>query len=354
MYDFCLVNSMRRLVVWFGLLLLLFSCNKDHVNAPDVSNIDGNFELIRMEQSIMEMDSNNIENDLNSLITHNPEFMDIFLTNIMGFTSEDDPNVVINNMKGFVTAPNIRELYQKIEQEYYDMGNIKDEFEKVFQYYKYYFPDRNIPDVYTFLSEYSLQQFLFLDDKGHDALGVGLDLFLGSDYPYQTYFPNNPAFSSYLVRRFNKDHLVKKSMEALVEDIMGPNRGNNLLEKMIHNGKKLYILDHLLPYTSDTIIMEYTPEQLAWCENNELEMWAYLLKEDLFYETSINKINKLVNPSPGSPGMPSEAPGRTGNYMGWKIVETFMERNPNMSLTELINFADAQRLLDISKFKPKN
>lgn len=345
---------MRRIVVWFGFLLLFYACNKDHVNAPDVSNIDGSFELIRMEQSIMNMDTNNIENELRNLVAHNSEFMDIYLTNIMGFTSEENPEADINNVRGFITAPNIKELYQKVDSEYQNMEEIQDEFTTAFQYYKYYFPERNIPDIYTFISEFSLQQFLFLDDEGKDAIGIGLDLFLGEDFPYQNYFPNNPAFSAYLVRRFNKDHIVKKSMEALVEDIMGPNRGNNLLEKMIHNGKKIYILDHLLPYTNDTIIMEYTPEQLAWCKENELEMWAYLLKEDLFYETQINKINKLVNPSPNSPGMPSEAPGRTGNYMGWKIVETFMKRNPEMTIQELINFADAQRLLDISKFKPKN
>ncbi len=344
---------MKNLLGCILLCFFLSGCMKDKFSIPDVNGIDGSFNLYRMETALMSLDTNEIENGLEKLMLDHPSFMGIYMNNIMGFSDNENPNIQSQNVKGFIQDHNIQLLFQAEQIHYNDFSELSAKFEKAFQFYKYYFPEKNIPDIYTFISEYGYQRFIFSDEKGEDALGLGLDLFLGSEYPYQDLIPNNPAFSSYLIRSFDKVHIVKKSIDALVEDIMGEDQENNMLQKMVRNGKKLYIVDHILPFEPDSVITEYTEKQLNWCQENELEMWAYFLKEDLFYETSINKINKYVNPSPNSPGMPTEAPGRTGNYMGWKIVEAFMEKNPNTTLQELVELDDAQKILDISKYKPR-
>ena len=81
-------------------------------------------------------------------------------------------------------------------------------------------------------------------------------------------------------------------------------------------------------------------------------MWAYFLDENLLYSTEWQKVRKYVDYSPSSPGMPPEAPGRTANWIGWKIIESFMKRNPEVSMQELVGMMDAQELLDRSKYKP--
>lgn len=335
---------MKYFLVVVSISFICLSCTSDQEVIPDVSDKDGKFNLYRIEQELMSADTNNLE----ELFLKYPAFMGIYLNNIMGFQENQ-----VQNMKGFIADSNINLLYQASQIQYGDFEELGEEFERAFKFYKYYFPERTVPDIYTFISEYGVQRFIFSDEDGRDALGIGLDLFLGADYPYAQFIPNNPAFSKYLIRRFNEEHLVKRSMGALVEDILGQNQGATLLEKMIHNGKKLYILEHLLPATPDSIIMEYTTVQLDWVEDNQVEMWAYLLKEDLFYESDINKINKLVNPSPNSPGMPMEAPGRTANYLGWKIVKAFMERQNNYLIQDLVAEEDAQKILNVSKFKPR-
>ena len=344
---------MKQTLLFFTLAIIFSSCLGDQLNVPDTKGIDGSFELFRMEQEIMRLDTNEIEVSLAKLERQYPAFMGIYLQNVMGFINPEEPSLAAANIKGFIGDENINLLYQATQIHYGDFDDLAADFESAFKLYKYYFPQRDVPDIYTFFSEYGIQRFLFSDENGKDALGIGLDLFLGADYPYQEFIPNNPAFSSYLIRRFNREHLVKRGVGALVEDILGANRGKNMLEQMIHNGKKLYLLDHLLPYTQDSIIIEYTEDQLNWCEENQIQIWAYFLKEDLFYETDNNKINKLVNPAPNHPNMPPEAPGRTGNYIGWKIVEAFMQRQPDMSLSDLIAFEDEQKILEISKYKPR-
>ncbi len=344
---------MKQILVLFLFAVLLSACGKEKVVVPNTSAIDVDFDLLRLERDLMSLDTNGIQESLIDLINSHPAFLEIYLNNIMGFKSTDGLEEQARNIKGFIQDDNINLLYQAVQLQYGDFDELLKSFESAFKLYKHYFPERNVPDLYTFISEYGIQRFVFLDEEGKDAVGIGLDLFLGAEYPYHQFIPNNPAFSNYLIRRFNRDHLVKRVMGALVEDLLGPSSGNNLLDKMIHNGKKLYILDHLLPYESDTIIMEYTLPQLEWCQQNELEMWAYFLKEDLFYQSDIDKINKLVNPSPNSPGMPREAPGRTGNYMGWKIIEAYMERHPNKNIKDLIEMTDAQKILELSKYKPR-
>jgi len=120
---------------------------------------------------------------------------------------------------------------------------------------------------------------------------------------------------------------------------------------MIHNGKRLYILDRVLPTTQDSILLEYTGAQTKWVQENELSMWAFFFDENLFYESNAMTINKYINPSPSSPGMPDAAPGRTANYIGWKIVEAYMKRT-NATLSELIAMNDSQKIMDQSRYKP--
>jgi len=80
-------------------------------------------------------------------------------------------------------------------------------------------------------------------------------------------------------------------------------------------------------------------------------MWSFFLEKDLIYETSTSKTFKYINQSPSSPGMPAEAPGRTGVYIGFKIVERYMQKNPNISLEKLLLEEDDYQKM-IKKYKP--
>ena len=125
------------------------------------------------------------------------------------------------------------------------------------------------------------------------------------------------------------------------------------MDLMIHNGKQWYLTDLLLPNTSDTVKLEMTPTQVDWLKDNELEMWAFLLKEKLLYDSDWSKIRKYVEYSPGIPQMHPEAPGRSANWIGLQIVRAYMDNVPDAKLEELLSETSAQRILDRSRYKPK-
>ena len=61
---------------------------------------------------------------------------------------------------------------------------------------------------------------------------------------------------------------------------------------------------------------------------------------------------KYINPAPFTAYFPAESPGRTGIWIGWQIVRSFMEKNPQVTLPELMNNPDAQGILERSGYAP--
>ena len=338
-------------------LILIFSfasCHEvDPEYIPPIDDISVDFEIVRFDEALVNvsLDSSSAIKKVAELKEDYPAFFKVYFANVLPIKG-DDPAEFVQNLMGFLTDDRIEKLIDTTNIVFPNMDKIRQEFDQAFRIYKYYFPQFEAPNVYTYISEFSHQAFIF-PDLEKDGIGIGLDMFLGSSYPYVRMARENPAFSQYLVRAFNKDHIVRKGMYMIIDDVIGPPPGNTLLDHMIHNGKKLFILDKSLPTVPDSIIMEYSAKEIEWVEDSELGMWSFFFDQDLFYETNMMKINKYINPSPDSPGMPDGAPGRTANYMGWQIVKAYMERYPKTSLQQLIALDDAQMIMNKSKYKPK-
>ncbi len=229
---------------------------------------------------------------------------------------------------------------------------MQEDLESAFRYAKYYFPEKETPRVYTTISDFGYFPFIYAEDSLRDGLGISLEMFAGEKFPYLTYTGLNNAFSDYLTRSYNKDHITRRTLEVWIDDILGPPSGDRLLDLMIHNGKKLYILETLLPEVHDSVIIDYPSDKLDYVERNERNIWDHFSTQNWFYETSLNKIQKYIGPAPRSPGMPEEAPGNTGSWLGWQIVRAYMNSHPQTTLKELIALNDVQAILDQSGYRP--
>ena len=348
--HFSRINHKKSICLALLIAGVLFTCkNISEEPAPDVSQIPVQVEIKRFEADLFSMDTTALEKEIKALQSKYGEFATIFLTQIV---PAYDPRIAVNGpeayLKGFITHPEVRKLWETCQKQYQDFQPWKQEFTQAFRYLKYYFPNLPTPDLTTLVSEYAYGSFIY----NEQSLAIGLDFFLGTDYPYQQYNPQNPNFSQYLTRTFNQDHLVLKTLLPLVDDLAGPPPGEKLIDHILHKGKQLLVLEKLLPETPDSILMEVTSSQSEWLSANEKNIWAFFLSEDLLYNSDWQKIRKYVEYSPDSPGMPAEAPGRTGSWIGWQIAKAYMKKNPQTSLPQLLALQDSQAFLSKSGYKP--
>jgi len=334
------MNKLTIVILSFSIISMLFSCQKGKVkNIPDVSHIEIDLNVKRFEKDLFSLDTTKIQEESKRLFDQYPVFMkDIFAREF--FPALQDPNI----LKNFVQSPQLRQLYDDCQTTYSDFDDLEKDFAEAFRFYKYHFPEKETPILITYLSEFSVGAFTF-----ENILGVGLDFFLGADYPNY----RSKDFPNYIKKSMNKEHLVAKAIEALANNLVDKPNGNRFLDLMVHNGKIHYIMDQLLPREEDRIKMAYTPEQMKWVETNELQIWTHFIGEELLYSTKYKDFRKLIDHSPNAPGMPGEAPGRTANWIGWQIINAYMARHPETTLPQLLEITDAQKILNQSKYKPR-
>ncbi|WP_367391784.1 hypothetical protein [Lewinella sp. LCG006] len=342
----------QSLTIFILLVLLFAGCTDDKRPIPDVSDIEAPLEVLRFEQDLFGLDTNNFASSLAGLATKYPEFAELFSTSILeaGSLGNMSPEQ-LEYFRGFVASPVYRAVYDTTQMVFPDLKRQEKELQQALRYFRYHFPEADAPErLITFNSAFNYSSIIF----GKNELGASLDMFLGPNFDYQRYSPGAAIFSNYLVRTYNKDHLIASLLRVLLDDLFGNAPGTRLLDEMVHRGKKLYVLEQLLPETADTVIFRTTATQQEWLVENERNLWAHFQVEDLLYNSRFQDIRKLIEPSPnGSPVLPEESPGESANYVGYQIVKQFLERYPEIPLSDLLVYQDAQEILEKSRYKPQ-
>ncbi len=333
----------------FAFALFTFSC-KEEKHIPNVDNVKIDLNVVRFDKELFSVDTMHMDESLAKLSNKYPAFYKLYFESVLPLAT--DSSKFQNVLKGFLNNQQIKKLHDTTELIMHDFATVEKEMQQAFRYIKHYDPKFQVPNVYTFISEYGMQRFIF-EDGGKDGIGIGLDLFLGGSYPYKNFDPTNPNFSNYLTRTFNKENIVPKTVDLIIDGMVGNPEGNKMIDFMVHNGKKLYLKKLFLPTSNDSLIYDFTPEQTAWVKDNEQEIWSFLASQNLVFETIPMKIAKYINPAPNSPGMPELAPGGTANYIGLRIVEAYIKKFPQTSIQQLLEMKDAQKMMELANYKPK-
>lgn len=332
--------------------IFLASCSKQEKNLPEVDHLRPNITLLRFEQALFQADTNKLANTIESLQAQYPGFSDIFFRHIVPIQRGDfSPEEQLLVLKAYLRYPLIQEIFSRSQAIDLDGSRRSKvaELSQALAYFAHYLPEVPLPDtLVTFVSQFEYAGFLY----GNNQLALGLDMFLGPDFDYKSVSPNEPIFSDYLARTYTPEHITSKLMQLLIDDLLNEPENGRLIDYMVYNGKKLYLLDQVMPLAADSIKLEITGAQAAWLAENEAPVYVYLQSEELLYETDLRKYRKYIDPSPNSPGMPEEAPGRSANYIGWKIVSAWMDKHPEASIQDMLAISDGQRILAESRYKP--
>jgi uncharacterized protein YjaZ len=81
-------------------------------------------------------------------------------------------------------------------------------------------------------------------------------------------------------------------------------------------------------------------------------MWSYFIAQKLLYTTDQAEVMKFTTDGPFTSAFSKEAPPRVGYWLGRQIVKQYMNKNPKVTLQQLMNETDAQVILTKAKYKP--
>jgi len=128
--------------------------------------------------------------------------------------------------------------------------------------------------------------------------------------------------------------------------------GRDLLSQLIYKGKIMYCIDKMLPELIIEDKFRFTNEQFNWVVENEASIWQYIVHEDLLFSKDEKQFRTFVDFAPFAKGMPPQAPGRVAYYIGYKMVNEYMDNN-EINVEELMYLTDSRKFLQQSKYKPK-
>jgi len=327
----------------FILLVLLSGCSEKNKFDVDIEDLDVKIEVKRLDKELFELDPGKLDEQIPDLIKEYGEFLELYSRNVINIGSPYS-KAYPDYLAGFITDYTMYQVHEKIMERIPDVDFIEHDLTQAFKYYKYYFPERLVPAVYTFQGGFN--QSIVIGDS---ILAIGTDKYLGTDVE----FYDRLGISKYLQRNMVPQKIPADAMRAwAMTEFVYNDSIDNLVNNMIYHGKIHYFLDAMFPFTEDSLKFGFTSNQLKWCQKNEKPMWDNLVEQKILFSTDYMTINNYINPAPFTTGFPRQSPGRAVVWLGWKIVHRYMERHPEISLKELMLDDDYQKILAESRYEP--
>jgi hypothetical protein len=337
----------KPIILLVSLLLLMTSCKRNPLKI-DVSEVPVEIEFKRFEADLFNLSLDSLDHALPRLEEQYGTFLTLFgyLINI----GEPENPLYTDFLRAFVTDRVNYEAYQETMRVFPDLNGLKEDIIRAFQYYHYHFPGKDIPDLYTFISGFNAS--ILVDTS---ILAIGLDRYLGSNY--ETYermgIPNYVRINMVPDKILSDCVFAWGSTEFTMEGETGQEVSDNVLNNMLFEGKLRYFVKAMIPDEPDHLIMGFSPEQMQWCQENEAAMWTYLVENKLLFNTDHLTIRKLTGEAPFTSFFPKESPGKAAVWLGWQIIENYVERHPGTTLEELMANVGYQDILNGARYNPE-
>jgi len=329
----------------FVIIMAGFSSCRQNSYVVNVNNIELDVGIFRLEEALFETDPSELRNELTVLKDSFDYFIQLFSYVIdAGLTSDDG---WYERMIMFCTDRQNSEVYEYVKELYPDLKIYERELAEAWKHYLYHFPERNIPQLFSFISGFNNSIVI-----GDSILAIGLDRYLGAD---NEFYPRLGIYN-YLRRNMRPEKIISDCMYAWGSTIWELEEssvsGNSLLDIMIHQGKLLYFTKCMVPLERDSLLFGFISSQMKFCLNNESQMWEYLIEHDLLFNSDPVTINKLTGEAPFTAYFTNESPGKAVVWIGFRIVESFMKNNPGIDLKQLMEIREAQTILNVARYSP--
>jgi hypothetical protein len=327
----------------FFSVLFAFGCNNVN-NDPAAKAPLFQVKVERFDSAFFSMDTLHTKIEIEKLLKAYPSFGKDFITRILLLKKVDDTL----GIKAFYR--NYLPIYKEV-QKVNAVKIAKPAIEDAFKRLHFYFP------------KYALTHHVILfvgplESYGNiitnDAIAVGLQMHMGAqskwyyDEHIQTIYP------TYLSRRYTPDNIALSTVQNVLSDIYLPSiKSQNLIAQMIEAGKIQYIMNACFPNAPDSLRLGYTNEHCINIKSQEGKIWSYLLHEKLSYATNPSDIDNFMQDAAFSNLLGESLPGNIGKYIGFKIVEAWMQQKAQRGITmETLLNTSTDKIFETAAYNP--
>ena len=341
-FKYLLTGKFLLTVILTAFVTLFSSCRKTDYQT-DISGIELDLEIRRFEPDLFSIDFDSIPESISFLYDRYGDFYDLFnyrIIKVGGARQITYPDY----LKSFLTDHLNHQVYLETMAVFPDLEGLEHILSDAFRRYRYHFPDKELPEIFSFVSRFN--NSIVTSDN---ILAIGLDNYLGVDCEYYT------RLSLHRYQILNM-HPAKIPSDCVMGWAMSEfefnDSVNNVLANMIYHGKMACLTKWMLPAEPDSLIMGFSAGQMRFCRNNEARMWEYLVENKILFNTDRMTVQKFTGIGPFTSDFTRESPARASVWLGWRIVEEYLRRNPELSLSDLMQEENYQKILTLSKYNP--
>ena len=335
------MRLLRMMAVSACLALLLPACHRSQADyrrklaVKDVPTPTCVFD--RYEEVLFHLDTARFQEELKAI-------QQDYLPFLAGDLSDPE---AIRYLKDFATDETSLMLYGKVREHYPDLKAVEGPVKEMLGRFQAFYPEvEPIQKVYTCVSGLNpeVPPVLVLDG----ALVISLDWFLDGDEVYERI-----GMPQYRAERTDVPSLLKEVGQQLYDAYVAQDRRQaNLLEEMVEQGRRDFFVEALCPSIDEEALLGYAKEQLQWAVDNEGNLWADIVGNQLLYSSDFELFRTFFADGPFTNEYSHDAPARLGEFLGLRIVRSYFGRNET-TLQELMQTRDLQGLFLDSGYKPR-
>ena len=320
-------------------LLIVPSCSSPgdrlEVDVRDVSVPEA--VIHRYDRDLFGVDQSDLRAGLEKLKPQYPFFLNTDLSDTMKLLA----------MRDYLVNERNTAFQKACDSAFPDLQPVSPELTEAFRHVVHYFPGFRVPRLYSYISG---GDYPYPVQWADSVMLIALDCYLGRDF--RLYKADQMPL--YRMQRATPEYIVPDAMSAVYGGLFPAGLpGATLLDQMIQAGKRLFFVNAMIPGADKRLILGYTAGQYQWAVENEEHVWAAILSNQLLYNPGGQAIRSFLADGPFTAEFSKDSPPRLGEFIGWRILLQYYEENPQVTLPELLAEQDAQKILTLSKYKPR-
>lgn len=302
-------------------MLLLASCSHDPLDI-DTAGVDLSLRYTNLDSTLTATDTTHNQDILQQQRVRTPDIVDYELGYCLRVGSVTDP-AMPSNLATFLREPYVKRLEQRIHERFNDLPGRHARLTDAFRHLKAHLPKAAMPEEIVYMNSY-FSSSAFCTEK---EIAIGLERYLGAktdviaELPTQDFFP-------WIKAKMDPQYLERDAVAAwIMSNIVEEKDRPSNIEAIIRWGKILYLTEAAFPDMPKHWVMRYSEKDYQWALDNERAFWEdYLIKEKILFESDEQTQANLLNDAPFTSGIPLKGPDRLGQFLGWRIIQSYMEQ----------------------------